>query len=417
MAWSETLTSFLAALGLGLLNGVIRERRHGNDSEIAGTRTHALVAVLGFVTWGLGLAAFAVCMALVGALTVSGYLKTADQDRGLTGEVALLVSLVLGALAFKDPHMAVAVGVVCASLLYAKQPLKRFSQELVSERELQDALMLAAAALVVMPLLPQGALDPWGVLKPYTLWRIVVLVMAVGMLGHVALRAVGARWGLPVAGFFSGFASSTATVAGMGHRARTDPRMVAPAAAAALLANIASLLLFGAVIGAASPELLNAFKWPLLGGVLGLVAVAAACLWRADGHEEPSHGADAAPAFKLSHALALAALIAGVSLVAAWLRQLYGDTGVLVAAVLVALAEIHAAAASIAQVSAAGGMDLRVASWGMVAALAASVVAKTVLALVSGGVRYGLLVTAGLVAMLLAAGGVMAVLPAAACCT
>ena len=412
MAWTETLTSFLAALGLGLLNGVIRERRHDNDGEIAGTRTHALVAVLGFVTWGMGLYVFLVCLGLVGALTVSGYIKTADRDRGLTGEVALLVSLVLGALAYQDPHMAVAVGVVCAILLYAKQPLHRFSNELVSERELQDALMLAAAALVVMPLLPQGALDPWGVLKPYTLWRIVVLVMAVGMLGHVAMRAVGARWGLPIAGFFSGFASSTATVAGMGHRARTDPSMAAPAAAAALLANIASLLLFGAVIAAASPDLLNALKWPLLAGVLGLMAVAGGCLWKADLRDDNStassaHG-ESTPAFKLSHALMLAGLIAGVSLVAAWLRQLYGDTGVLVAAILVALAEIHAAAASIAQVSAAGGMDVHVAMWGMAGALAASVVAKTVLALVSGGVRYGLLVTAGLVAMLLATAGVMA---------
>ena len=43
MEWNETLTSFLAALGLGLLNGVIRERRNLNDEDIAGTRTHALV--------------------------------------------------------------------------------------------------------------------------------------------------------------------------------------------------------------------------------------------------------------------------------------------------------------------------------------------------------------------------------------
>ena len=328
MEWNETLTSFLAALGLGLLNGVIRERRNGNghDREIAGTRTHALVAVLGFVTWGMGLVPFAACLGLVGALTGVGYLKTADQDRGLTAEVALLMSLVLGALAFKDAHMAVAVAVVCAILLYAKQPLQRFSQELVSERELQDALMLAAAALVVMPLLPQGALDPWGVLKPYTLWRIVVLVMAVGMLGHVAMRTVGARWGLPIAGFFSGFVSSTATVAGMGQRVRNDAGMVAPAAAAALLANLASLLLFGAVIGAASPALLHTLLWPILAGVVGLVGVTALFLLKADLHANRSEPATL-PAYQLSHALLLAGLIAGVSLVAAWLRQLFPGDG------------------------------------------------------------------------------------------
>lgn len=405
MEWNETLTSFLAALGLGLLNGVIRERRNINDEDIAGTRTHALVAVLGFVTWSLGPLPFVACLGLVGALTVAGYLQTAQHDRGLTGEVALLISLVLGALAFKDAHLAVAVAVVCAILLYAKQPLHRFSQELVSERELQDALMLAAAALVVMPLLPQGALDPWGVLRPYTLWRIVVLVMAVGMLGHVAMRALGARWGLPIAGFFSGFASSTATVASMGQRARANPGMVTAAAAAALLANIASLLLFAAVIGAASPALLHALMWPMLAGVAGLVGVTTLFMLKADMRDEPEPAA--AHAYRLSYALMLAGLIAGVSLVAAWLRQLYGDTGVLVAATLVGLAEIHAAAASIAQVSASGGMSVNVAAWGMAGALAASVLAKTVLAVFSGGLAYAWRVAVGLLAMLAAMAGVM----------
>lgn len=405
MEWNETLTSFLAALGLGLLNGVIRERHNINDEDIAGTRTHALVAVLGFVTWSLGPLPFVACLGLVGALTVAGYLQTAQHDRGLTGEVALLISLVLGALAFKDAHLAVAVAVVCAILLYAKQPLHRFSQELVSERELQDALMLAAAALVVMPLLPQGALDPWGVLRPYTLWRIVVLVMAVGMLGHVAMRALGARWGLPIAGFFSGFASSTATVASMGQRARADPGMVTAAAAAALLANIASLLLFAAVIGAASPALLHALMWPMLAGVAGLGGTTTLCMLKADMRDEPEPAA--AHAYRLSHALMLAGLIAGVSLVAAWLRQVYGDTGVLVAATLVGLAEIHAAAASIAQVSASGGMSVNVAAWGMAGALAASVLAKTALAVFSGGLGYAWRVAVGLLAMLAAMAGVM----------
>jgi uncharacterized membrane protein (DUF4010 family) len=243
------------------------------------------------------------------------------------------------------------------------------------------------------------------VLKPYTLWRIVVLVMAVGMLGHVAMRALGARWGLPIAGFFSGFASSTATVAGMGQRARLNPDMAAPAAAAALLANIASLLLFGAVIAAASPALLHALMWPMLAGVAGLVGVTGLVLLKADMPQgaEPT----SAHAYKVSHALLLAGLIAGVSLVAAWLGQIYGDTGVLAAAILVGLAEIHAAAASIAQVSASGGMSVNVAAWGMTGALAASVLAKTVLALFSGGVNYGWRVAVGLLAMLAGMAGAM----------
>lgn len=398
MEWSQMLSNFLAALGLGLLHGVIRERRRGGDEEIAGTRTHALVAVLGYVGWGLGLTAFVVCLSLVGLLTVAGYIKTADRDKGLTGEVALLMSLVLGGLAYQQPQAAVAVGVVSAILLYAKQPLHRLSRELISERELQDVLMLAGAALVVMPLLPTGALDPWGVLKPYTLWRIVVLVMTVGMLGHVAMRAVGARWGLPIAGFFSGFASSTATVAGMGQRTRAQPGLAAPAASAALLSNVASVMLFGAVVAAASGALLKAILWPLVACLGALSVVAVAYLRQAelagDGENPRSEHA-----FKFSTALILAVVIASVSLLAAWLGQLYGDAGVLVAAILVALAEIHAAAAGIAQVSATGNMPETVAAWGLAGVLGASVLAKSILAFVSGGPRYGALVSGGLVVM------------------
>lgn len=398
MDWNDTLRGFVTALGLGLMIGVVRERRHHPDVTKAGTRTHALVAILGCVCWGLGPIPFVVALLVVGALAVSGYIKTADTDPGLTGEVALLVTFVLAGLARQDPAMAAGLGVLVAILLQAKQSLQRLSREWISERELQDALMLAAAALVVMPLLPQGAVDPWGVLRPTTLWRIVLLVMAVGMFGHIAQRAVGVRWGLPIAGFFSGFASSTATVAGFGRRARDEPGWVGPAAAAALLANLASLLLFAAVLGAASPALLKSVALPLLAGGLALLGVAALCL-RGQGLAQDIPHEPSARAFKLSQALLIAALIALVSLAAAWLRQVFGDTGVLVAAMLVALAEVHAAAASIAQLSAVDAMDPQLARWGVLAVLASSALSKLVLAFVSGGVRYGRIVAAGLLAM------------------
>lgn len=406
MEWNDTLKGLITALGLGLLTGVVRERRHEPGVTKAGTRTHALVAVLGCVTWGLGPGTFIATLLVVGALTVSGYLKTADADPGLTGEVALLVTLVLGGLARQDAPLAAGLGVLAAILLQAKQPLHRLSRELISEQELQDALMLAAAALVVMPLLPQTAVDPWGVLVPTTLWRIVVLVMAVGMFGHMAQRAVGARWGLPIAGFFSGFASSTATVAGLGRQVRAQPLLAVPAGAAALLANLASLLLFAAVIGAASPDLLSLMAWPLLAGALGLLGMAALCL-RQTNRPDERPGEPPSSAFKLTHALMIAAIIATVSLLAAWLRQLFGDAGVLVAAVLVALAEVHAAAASIAQLSAAGGLDPQIARWGVVGVLASGALAKLVLAFVSGGVRYGQIVGAGLAVMVTAAAGTL----------
>jgi uncharacterized membrane protein (DUF4010 family) len=68
------------------------------------------------------------------------------------------------------------------------------------------------------------------------------------------------------------------------------------------------------------------------------------------------------------------------------------------------LAELHSAAASVAQLSAVGGIAPDTASWAVVAMLGASALAKTVLALVSGRRAYGAIVGAGLAALVAATG-------------
>jgi len=395
----------LTALGVGLLIGMVRERRHQPGRTKAGTRTHALVAMLGYVSWSLGTWPFVATVLVIGALVIGGYQATAQSDPGQTGEVALLATLMLSALAQHNPSLSAALGVLAAALLHAKQASQHISRVLITDQELQDALILAAAALVVMPLLSDLKIDPWGVLQPTTLWRIVVLVMAVGMLGHVAQRTLGGRWGMPLAAFFSGFVSSTAVVVSTGQRVRVGQSEALPAAACALLANLASLTLFAGVLGAASPTLLFAMRWPLVLAGLGLLLVVLLALRRIDGD---GSNTPTGRAFKLTHALGMASIIALMSLLAAWLQHAFGDVGVLVAALCVAWVEVHAAAASIAQLEQTAGMRPVWAHWALVAVLASSAVAKTALAMASGGIRYGLTVGLGFVAMV--AGGAVGVL-------
>jgi uncharacterized membrane protein (DUF4010 family) len=240
------------------------------------------------------------------------------------------------------------------------------------------------------------------VLRPTTLWRIVVLVMAVGMLGHLAQRLLGLRWGLPVAGFFSGFVSSTAALAHLGHKAREDAQLVHSASAAALLSNLASLLLMMGVIGAVSPSLLSTVTWPLAAAGFSLLSVALLSL-RQGAPRAASSIKLTDSAFKLSHAVVLALVMGGVSLLSAGLQALLGDAGVLVTAVLVAIVEVHAAAASVAQMSMASGVSLPLSAWSLVAVLASSAVAKTFLAFFSGGAGFGWRVGLGLWVMVLSA--------------
>jgi uncharacterized membrane protein (DUF4010 family) len=238
------------------------------------------------------------------------------------------------------------------------------------------------------------------------MWKIVVLIMGVGMLGHVAMRASGVTWGLPLAGFFSGFISSTAAVAEFGRKSKLNPELSTIASAAALLASLSSLMLFVLVLVAVAPELTASMAWPLVAAGLVLAIVAIYLIHGASNRhlfELPSTEG----AFQISHALMIAAIISVVSLCSAWLRSVFGDSGTLATAIVVGLVEIQAAAVGIAQISPAHTTPSATARWGVLGILTASVCSKMMLAYLSGGRDYGIKITTGLVLCLVAAVTVM----------
>ena len=176
----ETL-SFLTALGIGFLIGIVRERLHQPGAMMAGVRTHTVAALMGAVAFSMGLPIFALALGITGLLIGVGYYKSYATDPGMTGEVSLAMTVLLGGLAIQSKDFAAGLGVVIAVLLFLKKPLRKFSQELLTEYELEDALILFAAALIVLPLLPQNAVDPWGALKPFAIWKVVVIIMCTGI--------------------------------------------------------------------------------------------------------------------------------------------------------------------------------------------------------------------------------------------
>ena len=149
---ADVLSGFVTALGIGLLIGTVREKLHADQTLNSGIRTHAVLSLVCSVGMTLGLNAFLVIFAVVGALVVVSYRNSLKSDAGMTGEVALMATAMLSALATQNTALAASLGVVVASLLFAKVPLRRFSRELLSITELQDGLLLCAAILVVLPL-------------------------------------------------------------------------------------------------------------------------------------------------------------------------------------------------------------------------------------------------------------------------
>lgn len=409
MSEPQQVLGVAAALGIGLLVGLERERRkgEGNDRDFAGLRTFAATALLGFVGQLLGgvplLAAIALCLVVLVAIA---YWRSTRTDPGLTTEIALLLVLLLGALCVSSASLAVTLGVLLSLLLTYRQWLHRLVREQLSEREFRDALILATLGLVILPLMPDRFIGPFAALNPHTLCLLVLLIMAISAAGHIAVRLLGPRYGLPLAGLAGGFVSSTATVASMGVRSRQQPDSLYASAAAAMLSNVATMIQMALVLAAVSWPSLQGMAVSLgLGGLLFLGYALLLAIRAGRGEVAGTALADGEAAFDLKAALLLAAGIGLIGLLSAALLAWLGEQGVLLAVTLGGFADTHAAAASAASLVASGQLSVPAAQLAILAALTSNSCSKCAVAWASGGARFAALMLPGLLLALLALWG------------
>jgi uncharacterized membrane protein (DUF4010 family) len=401
----STLLGLCVALGIGLLIGAERERRKGSGPTrgAAGIRTFAVAALLGAlgVLLGGGLL-LAVVALVVGALAVAAYLRTQSDDPGMTTEIALLLTCLLGGLAMRDAGLAAGIGVALAALLAARNRIHYFVSSVLSERELHDALLFLAAALIALPLAPDRFMGPFDAINPHAITRLIVLVMGISALGYVAMRALGTRYGLPLAGFAAGFVSSTATIHAMGARAQQQPAQMTSAVAGAVLSTVATIIQMAVVVATVQPALLDALLWPLLFGGAAACAYSLPFIPGKASQQQEQPNADAGRAFDLKTALVFAAVVSAVLLLSAGLSAWLGTRGTLLAAALTGLVDTHATAASVASLVVAHKLSVNAALWPILAGLTTNTLMKVLVAFSAGGVRYAARIVPGLALVIVA---------------
>ncbi|WP_296600441.1 MgtC/SapB family protein [Phenylobacterium sp.] len=413
MVDTELLVKLGVALGIGLLIGTERERRKlaKPDPTAAGIRTFTVAALAGALSALLGgVLMLVAATTVIGALVALSYWRTRkDGDPGLTTEIALVVTTFIGALAMSQPQLAATVGVGLAILLAGRSRLHHFVSDVLTEEELEAALLLGAATLVVLPLLPDRGVGPFLAVNPRTVWKLVILVMAIGAVGHVAVRALGPRFGLPIAGLASGFVSSTATIGAMGSRAASAPETLGASVAGAVLSTLATVLQMAAVLAATSLPTLQALTPSLLAA--GVAAAAYGIVFTIIGFRHTAaESADPGKAISVVAALTFGAILAVVMLASAALRIWFGDLGSVAAAAVAGLADTHAAAISVAALVASGAMTPDSAVLPILAGLTANTASKVVFATTAGGRTFAMRVVPGL--LLVAAAAWAGALPA-----
>lgn len=399
------LLNFLVALGIGLLIGVERERRKGQGPARApaGIRTFSVVALAGAISVTVGGAlVLAVTVAGVAALAAAAYFRSRDKDPGLTTEIALVLTALLGGLSMQQPALAAGIAVALAALLAARTPLHHFVRSVLTEAEVRDALIFAAATLVVLPLLPNRAMGPYDALNPHAIWIVVILVMAISAAGYILIRLLGARFGLPIAGLAAGFISSTATIGAMGSRVEKNPGIITAAVAGAALSTVATIVLMSLVLAATSIAALRALAIPLICAGVAATAYGIGFTIRTLREREmpdPQPG----QAFSLPVALIFALTLAAMLMASAALRDWFGETGVIVGAAAAGFVDTHSAAIAVASLVASGKMSAADAVFPVLAALTTNTVSKIVFAWSSGSRSFALRLIPGLVLVAVAA--------------
>ncbi|HEY7608891.1 MAG TPA: DUF4010 domain-containing protein [Alphaproteobacteria bacterium] len=350
-----------ASLLIGFLIGFERGWRKRDDPEgsrPAGLRTFALIGLVGGVAGLLGETLGALVIAAgfiaVAGLAVATYFASvrADGRIGATTEFATVVAYALGALAGHGQIvLALAAALVTVALLDTKAPLHGLLQR-IHHDELRSAIKLLLVSAVLLPILPDQAYGPGGVLNPHKLWWIVVLIAGLSLAGHFAQRFAGPSAGPILSGLFGGLVSSTAltmSAARLSLRAGAlDASEAAAVAAAQAVMSVRILVVVGALNLPLVPMLLAPF------GVAAAASMAAAYLLarragarRRGGDEDGNAGRgadrDAAKApDDLGAAIVFAAVLAGVMLIAHYARAWLGPTGLYATAALAGLVDVDA---------------------------------------------------------------------------
>ncbi len=411
LAGNRTTLNLAVALLLGAIIGLERgwdAREQKSGERIAGIRTFALVGLLGGISALLAEEitewAFPVLLVSVVAMAIVAYSERLQHIRNfsITGMVGMVLTFCFGAVAVAvDPVIATAAAVVTAIILDNKEKIHGWVNRLM-EHELDAALKLLLISVVMLPILPDEAMGPGGVLNPREIWWMVVMIASISFVGYFAIRVAGTRKGILFTSLFAGLSSSTALTLHFARQASKNPQLNAQFATGILIAcgtMFPRILVYCLVI---NPGLLPTLVGPVLVMTV-LLYLPAIVIWRSNTHSsEVSQPTLNQNPLDLTSALVFGVLLTVILLLGEFLRNWLGNAGIYALAATSGIADVDAITLSLTRMS-TDTLAMTTAVIGIVLAAASNNLVKSAMAWVIGNRKIGLLV-GGPMVLSLAAG-------------
>jgi uncharacterized membrane protein (DUF4010 family) len=274
---------------------------------------------------------------------------------------------------------------VVVAFLDLKHYLHQWIQR-IQAVELGSFITLLVISIVLLPVVPNQGFGPGGVLNPYELWWVVVLITAASFAGYIAIKIIGAGGGTLLMGVAGGVASSTALTVSASRLAAQSKGLTAPLAGAISAASgvmfFRILFIASAIAPALGRELLPPFA------AAGLVcAVFAYLLSREPKRNSKPADLQLGPPTDIRLAIQFALLLGVFGLAVHYTRELLSDEWVIGLAAISGLVDVDATTVTMARGVAGHGesIDLRLAASAVLVAVVVNMTVKAGITRAIGG--------------------------------
>ncbi|MFA5333292.1 MAG: MgtC/SapB family protein [Candidatus Nanoarchaeia archaeon] len=215
------LLKTLLSLALGGLIGI--DRQKSKNGYPAGIRTLAFISLLGFLSCFISneinnsyflIASFL----LIFILIIVGYGVSFNSEKffGFTSTIIIFLTFLIGVISYYEQYyyFAVSLSILITLILTQKTFIHTFVSK-IQDNELFDALKFGIIAFIILPVLPNTTIDPLGVINPFNLWLLVVLILLISYAGYILSKFLGKSKGIYISGLLGGVISSTAVTSSL----------------------------------------------------------------------------------------------------------------------------------------------------------------------------------------------------------
>jgi uncharacterized membrane protein (DUF4010 family) len=375
---SPFLRGLLLATGIGTIIGLEREfNTREEPGQLGGIRTFILVVLCGYTVGFLsqytshwfGVAALGgFALLMVAAFLV----QTQHGKLGLTTPLALILTFLLGLMVsagyVQEP---LALVVVATTVLSLKAQLHRLAAR-VTNQEWLDFIKFIVIALLVLPMLPNQAFGPEGLLNVRDMGLIAVMVLSISFAGYLLLKFADPQIGILLTGLIGGLFSSTMIAWVFAGKSKERPDLGSALGAGVVLASSVMFVRVWLWVSVFAKPVAGRLLAPLL--LMFLISLLPS--WKAyRERENRERGPEVSPGnpLDIKNALFFVVLYAGVTLFMYATREYVSEAASYVSGAISGIADIDAITISTARwASATGGVTNQAASIILIAMLSNS---------------------------------------------